>query len=316
MYNSIMFYFYGNEDYLIDKEIEEVIKNNENFLVKKFNSSVEYVDLINQISSLNLFDQSKILIFKNCPFLIKSTEKEQLSIIDALKCKLPSTIVIFTSEKINEKSNKNEIIKFLKNNAIKCIEFNELNNKQVVAYVQDKIASLNASISNTDLNYLLSKIPNKLSLIIKEIEKLVLLDKNISKSNIDDLIQKYDTTTAFDFINAFQEQDIEAVFKIYYEKLNYGESILTFINQIANLLETCSQVYSLRKLNLSIKEIENELKKHSFVIKKSIEFLNNVGYKKVKEYLELISDIDVKIKSGFLDEKIAFERFLLEIFKN
>ena len=43
---------------------------------------------------------------------------------------------------------------------------------------------------------------------------------------------------------------------------------------------------------------------------------DNIGYTKIKKYLKIIENIDLDIKSGAINDKIIFERFLLEIFKN
>ena len=68
-------------------------------------------------------------------------------------------------------------------------------------------------------------------------------------------------------------------------------------------------------MNFSNQDIEKIMNKHSFVIKKNMEFLDYIGYKKIVLYTNLISEIDQKIKKNEVDEKIAFERFLLEIIK-
>lgn len=311
-----MYYFYGNEDYLIDQEIEFIIKNNKDHTVVRSNNNNDINEIVKQISAINLFENNKIIIFKNFPYLVNASEKEQEIILDSLKSKLSSTIVIFTNNKINQKTkSNNKIVDFLEKQAT-CKEFKELNNKQIIQFVRDQINLHKASISEIDLVYFLSKVPNKLDLIMNEMNKLISLDLNISRSNIDDLVQKYNLTSVFDFINYFQANDSENIFRIYYEKLNYGESITSFINQIANNLELCSQIYSLKKSSMSLKEMETTLNKHPFVIKKCLDFLNNIGYTKIKKYLKIIENIDLDIKSGAINDKIIFERFLLEIFKN
>ncbi len=311
-----MYYFYGNEDYLIDQEIKSIIKQNKDHVVIRTNFNNDIDEIVKQISTFNLFENNKIIIFQNFPYLINASEKEQELILDSLRSKINSTIVIFTNNKVNQKTkSNNKIVDFLKKQAI-CKEFNELNNKQIIQFVKEQINFHKASISEIDLIYFLSKIPNKLNLIINELDKLISLDLNISRTNIDDLVQKYNLTSIFDFINYFQANDFENIFRIYYEKLSYGESITSFINQIANNLDLCSQIYSLKKSSKSLKEMETILNKHQFVIKKCIDFLNNIGYSKIKKYLKIIENIDLSIKSGTINDKIIFERFLLEILNN
>lgn len=308
-----MYYFYGNEEYLIQKKIEEIIKKNPSNNIIKINNDFKLEEIINQIINFSLFEKDKILIFNNPYFLTKEVSENEInSIIKALKIKPNSTKIIFSSEKIQ--NSKNELLSFLKKEA-NCMEFNELKEKEIIEIAKQKIIDLEASISEIDLFYLLSKLPNKLILIINEIEKLVALDKNISKSNIDYLVQKYNIDTTFSFINSFHNKDANEIFKTYYQKINQGETIQNLINQISNVLELCSRIYSLKKMNFSNQDIEKIMNKHSFVIKKNMEFLDYIGYKKIVLYTNLISEIDQKIKKNEVDEKIAFERFLLEIIK-
>ena len=309
-----MYYIYGNEDFIIDEKIKEIINNNLESKVFHFNSDVKINDVINQISSFSLFDSKKILVFYNFPFLLKSNDNETKAIINSIKFKPSSTILIFTSEKINEKDAKNELIDFIKKEALN-IECEELNDKQIEIKVKEQIKNMNATISEIDLIYFLSKVPNKLSIIFSELEKLVSLDKNISKNNIDNLVQKYDLSSAYDFVNAFQSQNYDLLFQVYNEKINQGDSIQNLISQLSNVLEICSRIYSLKKSGLSLIQIEKEMNKHSFVIKKNNDFLESVGNKKINKLIKNLSELDSKIKIGLVDEQIGFERFLLEVIK-
>ncbi len=309
-----MYYIYGNEDFIIDEKIKEIINNNLESKVFHFNSDVKINDVINQISSFSLFDSKKILVFYNFPFLLKSNDNETKAIINSIKFKPSSTILIFTSEKINEKDAKNELLDFIKKEALN-IECEELNDKQIEIKVKEQIKNMNATISEIDLIYFLSKVPNKLSIIFSELEKLVSLDKNISKNNIDNLVQKYDLSSVYDFVNAFQSQNYDLLFQVYNEKINQGDSIQNLISQLSNVLEICSRIYSLKKSGLSLIQIEKEMNKHSFVIKKNNDFLESVGNKKINKLIKNLSELDSKIKIGLVDEQIGFERFLLEVIK-
>ncbi len=307
-----MYYFSGNEDYLIEDKIKEIVEKNKNdYSVHFFNSETKIQDVVNQISSLSLFDPNRIIVFSKLNCLNgKVSFDEAQQIIQSLKFKPNTTIVIFTSESIKE-NQANEIVKFLWGNAT-CFKFNELSDKQIKEFVSKKINDLGATISEMDLFYLLSKLPNKLSIIMNEVEKLVLLDLNISRSNIDDLIQKYDLSSTFDFVNAFQDNDVDKLFKTYYEKIEQGESIQSLIGQISSTLEICSRIYSLKKMDYNLKMIEEQLQKHAFVVKKNNELLGTLGYKKVALYLDKLTKLDADIKHGLVDEKIGFEKFLLE----
>lgn len=309
-----MYYLFGDEEFLIEKKIKEIVNEKPNSKILKFNSEININEVINQISNFSLFEQERILIFYDLPYLIgKNKKNEEEAIVKAIALKPETTQIIFVSKKLNDKIN-NQLFQYLRQNA-KCIEYKQFTDEQIIRVAHEKIKQLGASISEIDLLYFLSKIPNKLSIIISELERLAFLDKNISRENIDDLVQKHNFGNEFDFINSFQSANYESLIKNYHNKINNGETIPNLISQISNVLELCSRIYSLKKSKISFSEMEKILEKHPFVIKKNNEFLEIVGHEKIFHYLELIAKTDIDIKLHKVDEKIAFERFLLEIIK-
>lgn len=306
-----MYFIYGDENYLINEKINEIIQNNKNKFpnVIKF-SDIDFIDVLNQINSFSLFEKEKIIVFDLYFLINKFSEKEIDFLIKNLDKKTSSILIIF---KLNKKIN-NKMVDYLKNNA-KSYEFNELKSEELTNFIKNKIKEQEADISDIDLIYFLSKLPNKLSIIMSELNKLITIDKNISKFNIDEIVQYHKISNVFEFINSFYEKNCDKLFKIYYEKINFGESIQSLMGQISSVLDNCSRIYSLLKLNYSIEKIEKIINKHSFVIKKNIELLNLFGYKKIYKYLNILSELDENIKQGKIDEKIGFERFLLEVIK-
>ena len=308
---NMIYFINGEEKYLIKQKLEEIINQHPNHKLIQFNAETKLNDAIDEISTFSLFEEHKLLVFQDFYLLTKNEEKEIKSLIASLDFMPQDTSVIFIIEKLVDKTN-NGLIHYLKIKA-NSFTFNLMNEKEILVYVKNWIKEQQATISDVNLYYLLSKLPNKLIFIINELEKLIAYDKNISKQNIDDLVAKYETSGAFDFINAFHDQDIERIFKIYYEKINQGESIINLISQIAYALELCSQIYSYQKMNYTNDEIANQLKKHIFVIKKNADLLKMISYGKIQKYLEQLSQLDLQIKENKIDDKIGFEHFLLSI---
>ena len=65
-----MYYFYGNEDYLIDQEIEFIIKNNKDHTVVRSNNNNDINEIVKQISAINLFENNKKPAVKVAGFLL------------------------------------------------------------------------------------------------------------------------------------------------------------------------------------------------------------------------------------------------------
>lgn len=309
-----MFFIYGNEPFLINNKVSEIIKKHPNHKIIELNSLTSLNELVNELVSFSIFDDNKLIVVKNSIFLDKNNKSTNEMIINALSFIPESTIIIFTYDKQNSKQ-KNELFNYLLKNS-KCFEFNELNDKEMTKFVKDKVSELGGFINDVNLVYLLTKLPNKLTIINNELEKLISFDKNITKTNIDNLVPKYEQSKIFDFINSFNDRNIDKMFEIYHEKINQGESVLILIKQIINVLDLCSQIHSYKHLNYSENDIANELNKHIFIIKKNNNLLTKISYKKVSYYIEMLAKLDMDIKTYKIDENIGFENFLIQIMKD
>ncbi|SYV90939.1 DNA polymerase III subunit delta [Mesomycoplasma hyorhinis] len=58
-------------------------------------------------------------------------------------------------------------------------------------------------------------------------------------------------------------------------------------------------------------DIQKELQIHIFQVKKAVQFYKKIGITKLQELIKLLAKIDRKIKSNQVNEKDAFEYFLL-----
>ena len=310
----MIYFINGEEKYLINQKINEIIKKHPNHKISHFNSETNLNETLNEISTFSLFDNQRILIFNDFYLLNKNEEKEIKNLVNAFNFIPEGTIIIFVLEKQVDKI-KNLLITYLKVNATN-FSFPLMNEKEILQYVKKMVDEKGIKISDVNLYYLLSKIPHKLIFIANEIDKFAGYNKPISKEVIDDLVTKYHVSGAFDFINAFHEQDVESIFKIYYEKTHQGETIISLISQISYALELCSQIYSYKEMDYSNEKISNLLKKHIFVIKKNFDLLKIISYSKLQKYLKELAELDLKIKENKIDEKIGFESFLLNVIRD
>lgn len=308
-----MYFIYGEEQYLIDRKIQEIISKAPNSKVLFLDKNVSLNDAINEISTISIFESRKVVIFKNLHLLTKSQPKEIKSLISSLKSIPSSNEIVFVLEQ-NIPKGINPLINFLNENS-KQIECNKLKEKELNLFAKEYIKARGGSISEVNLFYFLSKVPNKLIIVINELEKLLLIDPTITKENIDKSVPKYETINAFDFINSFSEQNTDLIFKYYYDSINSGESIGNLINQISSTLDLTNSIHSYKMLGKSNAQIAEELGKHIFVIQKNEKLLTLVGYSKIKQYIKDLSTLDTNIKTGKINEKIGFELFLLNLIK-
>ncbi|MGL5590622.1 MAG: DNA polymerase III subunit delta [Metamycoplasmataceae bacterium] len=308
-----MYFIYGEELFLIEKEIKKILKANEGAKPMFFDAESSIYDVLNEINTFSIFEDKKIIILKNFNLLTKSNSAYDQELINSIINKNENCILIFAFSDIKPKS-PSTLFKYLLDNA-KVIEVKKYSNAKLGGIIQKIVQSKGGTILNINAILLSVKLPNDLNLIISEIDKLLLENKEITKDMIKNSIAKYHSNNIFEFINSFQESDASGLFRAYKEKIDNGESIVNLISQLSNALILCSNIYSYKASNMRIEEIADKLKIHIFRVKKANELLNTMGIEKIKKIIQMLSDLDSNIKTGKIDEVIGFEKLLLEIIR-
>ncbi|MGL5617671.1 MAG: DNA polymerase III subunit delta [Metamycoplasmataceae bacterium] len=308
-----MYFIYGEELFLIDKEIKKILKENGTEKPIFFDAESSIYDVLNEINTFSIFDDKKVIVLKDFSLLTKSNIAYDKEIINSINNKNKNCILIFTFSNVKPKSLSTLFQYLLDNATIK--EVKKYSNTELSGVIQEIVKSKGGNILNINAILLSIKLPNDLNLIIREIDKLLLENKEITKDMIKNSIAKYHSNNIFEFINSLQESDASGLFRAYKERVDNGDSIVNLVSQLSNALILCSNIYSYKVGNMRIEEIADQLKIHIFRVKKADELLKTMGIEKIKKIIQMLSDLDSNIKSGKIDEVIGFEKLLLEIIR-
>ncbi len=306
-----MYFIYGEELFLIEKEIKKIIKKNNCENPIYFNDESSIYDVMNEINTFSIFDDKKLIILKNFYLLNKSDPINERQLIKSINNKNNNCILIFTFSE-NKPKTPNILFKYLLDTA-ETVVVKKYTHEQLIPIMRQIVESKGGTISNINSILLSTKLPNDLKVVIREIDKLLVEDNEITKEMILTSVPKYNTNNIFGFINALQEKDVSGLFRNYYEKIEGGELITNLISQISNTLILCSTIHSYKTLKIKLDDIAKETGIHAFRIKKSNELLSNFGFERIKKLIQMLSDLDKNIKIGMVNEIIGFEKLLLEI---
>ncbi|MDK2819952.1 MAG: DNA polymerase III subunit delta [Mycoplasmataceae bacterium] len=308
-----MYFIYGEELFLIKKEIKKICNENSDVIPIVFHSDCSIYDFINEINTFSIFQDKKIVILNDFYLLNKSNTQDEKEVINSINNKNENCILIFVYSEASPKI-KTPLFKFLQDKANK-IEIKKYTNSELVHVIRKIVESKGGVISNMNCILLSTKLPNDLNLIIQEIDKLLLEENEISKNMILTSVSKYSSDNIFEFINSFNDKDASGLFRGYKEKINNGESITNLMSQLSNALILCTTINSYIKSRVRLEEIAVETKIHIFRIKKANELLKSYGIDKISNLIEMLSELDNDIKSGTINEVIGFEKLLLEIIR-
>lgn len=313
-----MYLFYGLEQYLIDKEIKKIILDNKIDDINIVHYDLENTkieDIIEDLSSVSLFGEKKLIIVDNAYIFTGTTNKKLLEqntdILEKfLKNNSCDNIVIFNilKEKLDERK---KIVKAIKEKGI-VKDFNTFSN--INKYVLDMFGEY--KINNENINFLVNRVGNNLEVLSQEINKIKIYkdnDFNITKEDIINLTTKNIDTNFFNLIENIVARNKNKAMESYYEIIKDGEEPIKIIVVLANKFRLIYQAKNLYKKGYSEKDISNMLGSNYYAIKKCLESSRNYDDKFLLKCLMKLANLDIDIKSGKIDKNIGLELFIMEI---
>lgn len=312
----MVYVFYGINDFLIEKEIQKLRKEADDFSFDKFDLEVTSLnEIIMHADEVGLFSNSKILLVENSYIFTGTTNKklpeQDLSVLENyLKNPNPNTILIFSiyKDKLDERK---KIVKICKEKGY-LKEFNQSGNIDKI--VLELFESYN--ISKDDLNFFINRVGDNLSILEQEIEKIKLYkldDKNITREDILLLTSKNIDTDIFNLIDNIVTSNKGKAIESYHEMLKLGEEPIMILIMLANQFRMIYQVKKLYQRGYSEKDISSILKVHWYPVRKTLGKMQNYTDDKLLYYLDQLADLDVDIKSGKIDKEIGLELFILNV---
>ena len=319
---------YGVEQYLVSWAVGSLVSKyvNPGTLQMDYQVLEEDVtagDILSSCNTFSMFSEKRVVWVKNFQALTRENAKglgirEMESLIEYVKDANPSTLLIFSSEEINEKV---AFVKQLKSLA-RVYDFCPLEEGQLIAFAKKRFAAAGVNIKDSVLRMMvdLSGYKNRESdyhiyNLVNDIEKAVAHSNGseVREEDISFSINGDMDTYMFDFIDAVSTNHKEKAFTIMHNMLTSGAAVFSIIGMIASQIELMVQVKELRESPMNLMEISKKLKIHEFRVKKAAAYGDRFSLEKLKKVLSSIYDVDKDIKMGNLDAKIALELFIARI---
>ena len=259
-----MYLYYGLEQFLINKEIDKIKKDNdiEDIDIVRYDlENTKLETIIEDALSISLFSNKKLIIVDNAYIFTGTTNKKLIEQnIDILKDYINNgeytNIIIFNilKEKLDERKN---IVKLIKEKGV-VKDFNLFNN--INKYILDMFD--NYKISNNNINLLINRVGSNLEILSREIEKIKIYKDNdleIKEEDIINLTTKNVDTDFFNLIENIVSKNKEKALESYFEIIKYGEEPIKIIVVLANKFRLIYQAKNLYKKGYSEKDISSLL---------------------------------------------------------
>lgn len=311
----MLYLLFGKQRYLIEKEIDKIILDNNitNLNTSRYNLETDELKyILEDAEMLSLFDEKKLIIVDNSYIFSTIKRKKDIDTTDFEKYLLnpnPQTILVFISndENIN---NIKKIVKTIKKNG-KVIEYNDELSKSNLIKSEFK----DYDISLETLKLFEDRVGNDLGIIQNEIKKIKIYkenDKNITNEDIINLVAKRYELDIFSFIDKIIYKKTDEALAIYFEMLKYNEEPIKIISILADNFRLMYQSRELQKIGYNIFDIGSTLEENPYRIKFILEKSREYTSKKLLELINELADLDLEIKTGKIDKALALEMFIIK----
>jgi DNA polymerase III subunit delta len=277
--------------------------------------------IISALSTANLLAPKRLIISKN--LISKSLTEEQEKILKFLKNKKGlsednDTVLVFWEGEMPKKTNA--LYKFLESHKeeIKIQNFEKLSGIKLEAWTLKTIKEINpeTKISKTALSRLIAFCSSDNSLLFNEIQKLIsYADKEmISEKDVDLLVKANLDSNIFQMVDAIGANNKREALNLLHKHLEKGEDpfylLSMFFYQFRNMLKISDLT---EKGIRSEYEISRITKLHPFVVKKTLAQIRNSTFIKLKNIYQRLGELDMKIKTGKIEIKLALDKFIAEL---
>lgn len=306
---------YGNESFLIDKEIKNIINKNkiDELNISKYDLEVNTLnEILEDANTISLFSDNKLIIVENS-FIFNRVQNKKIDNIENLENYLKNkndTIIIFVDN--NEKiDSTKKIVKLIKEKGI-IKEFNPLKNiNSTVKTMFDDY-----KITDSNVNLLINRVGNNLELIYQEVEKLKIYkitDKNIFKEDIENITVENINIDIFKFVDDIINKNKKEAIKTYKELLKLNEEPIKIVALLASKFRLMYQASKLAKKGYTEDQISEILNMHKYPVHLAI--LSGYKYNPqiLLKYLNDLANLDIGIKTGEKDKELALELFILSL---
>lgn len=310
-----MFVFYGLDNFLVNQAVDNYLKTH--YLNQNFQESIityylepETLELtieriLNEASSLDLFNNKKIIIINDYYLALSNNSKILISFISKLE-QFSNNIVIL-------KVLTNKLKPHFLNGKNETFFINSYSKEQLRKWIINWNVEHKINFEPKALEIFIAILPNALTIIDNELKMLKNLNQVITTAVINKLNGKYFTFNPYQLISFWLKKDYQTFwfqYRSYWDKINYDKANLLAI--VVYQLELIRNIKLLSNNNLSNQEIIKTLNISIIQLKSLLKY--QLEIKEINHMLCSAHELDFKIKSGKITKNLAIDLFFCKIY--
>lgn len=316
-----VYFFFGEEDYLLENKVHQMIKKSVtpgllDFNVFRFEGkNIDLERLSEAVEQYPQMSEKKVVWVKNSGIFQNAAGREY-KYIEKMIANLPDyTCLIFEETAFDKKKIKN-LRPVEENGAV--AEFSYLPVNRVEIWLEERFKKAEKAILARDLSYMVRLCGQSLRKITIEYEKLINYVGSrykITREDIDAVVDQSVEYRVYDMLDSIlNERPDKAQAQLKYLK-DTNEAPTAVLSIMMGKLSELLLCKLLHEEGMAPKDILPyfDFKRPMFVVNKTIEESKRFGEKYLKRMIRLGLSLDIKIKSGGMDGWTAAELYLAEL---
>ncbi|MBI2429192.1 MAG: DNA polymerase III subunit delta [Ignavibacteriales bacterium] len=310
-----VYFFYGDEDLLIEECVDAIVESAVDPAMKEFNfdilqgSEVDAKKILGIASSFPMMAERRVVVVKDFERTVKKESEEFYSAY--FEKPSPTTVLVLIAANPDF---RRKPYTTLKKSAL-CGEFRPLYDNETIAWIESRMKKLKRGIDPQAVALLHSFVGNSLRELANEIEKtLIAVGEKpvISSADIEHVVGVSREFTVFELANKVGEKNIAKALDVAGHLVNSGENAVPIIAALA------THFVKLYKLHDAVrqKRPENELAQiagvHPFFVRSYLQHLRNFKLEEIENAFLILSEADLAAKSSG-DAKLILTKAITEI---
>ncbi len=313
----MIYVLYGEEHYLLKKELQRIIDKHLNF-EKEMNtvtydaskSSIE--EIIADAQTIPFFSDYKVIVVNHCSFLSGSNDT---SIdVDVLNNYMDSpnesTVLVLLCEQAKLDSRKKIVKRLQKEATVK--HYALLSEHDRDKFIQQESAKRNIRFERDGYQTFCYRIGFSCDRIISELEKLSLLGQSLRSEDVKALVTRPLDDNVFDVFQAIISKNVKRAYQYWLDFDAQNIDPIALIAMLASQYRFLHQVKILQLSGASKSEIASQLQAHPYRVEKTMQSCRFVKEDEISITLNELAQLDQDIKAGRIDKKFGFEMFILQ----
>lgn len=298
-----IYFFFGEEDFLISETIDALIAAIVPVEMRAFNVDIvdgekaDVKDILSLASAYPMMNEKRVVVVKDFG-KVASTEKARETLTSY--CLQPSETTCFIMVSDKKPDFRVKLFSELKRmNAV--YEFPRFYENQLPSWIEERCKRAGKTIEAEAVQFLISVVGTSLRSLHNELEKVFTFvgdKRQITADEVTKVVGFAKGNTVFDLQNTVGRSDPQQAVAILKRMLEGGESPQGMIVMLTKYFFTLIRVKELRSNGKSDSELAGELKLPQFFLKEYLVPAERMSFQELERCIVYLRDADLQLKTS------------------